>query len=142
MNSLKTEKKMLTKPDLPENKVLTKYLSGLKISPKRCHVNVSWDKLHELATDDERFVHGSRTKVTNSILNCKNEHLDCVLYHLAQQMTHELPDGKRNVITYSRDPDLTVFVNEDSGAGVVVRMRYTRTPSWIEMIYTVQRLEA
>ena len=132
---------MLTKPDIPENKAVTEYLSGRKISPKRCHVNVSWDKLHELATDDERFVYGSRTKVSRNIVNGGNEHLDRVLYHLTQQITHELTDGKRKVITCSRDPDLAIFVNEDSGAGVVVRMQYTRTPSWIEMVYTVQRLK-
>lgn len=132
---------MLTKQDLPENKALTEYLSGLKISPKKCHVNVSWDKLHELATDDERVVHVRRTKVTNSIFNSNHEHIDRVLYHLTQQMPHELADGKRNVVTFRRDPDLTILVNEDSGAGVIVRTRYTRMPSWMEMIYTVQKIK-
>lgn len=133
---------MLTKPDLPENKALAEYLSGLRISPKRCHVNVSWDKLHELATDDEQFVYGNRTEVRNNAVNAESSHLDRVMYHLTQQMISKIPDGKRTTVTYSRDSTLTVFVNEDSCAGVLIKMRYTKTPAWIEMIYTVQRLEA
>lgn len=133
---------MLTKPDLPENNALAEYLSGLKISPKRCHVNVSWDRLRELATNDEQFVYGNRTEVRNNMVNDESSHLDRVLYHLTQQMIHKLHDGKRATVTYSRDKTLTVFVNEDSCAGVLIKMRYTKTPAWIEMIYTVQRLEA
>lgn len=131
---------MLTKPDLPENKAPTEYLASLKIVPKTRKVVVSWDKIRELATEDEQIVFCNKAEIHKGVISSKSSHLEDVIYDLTHQIC-SLPDGNRTTETLSNDRMMHSFIWRNSGAGIHICMYYTKVPARVEMVYTVQKIK-